>query len=456
MRAFANQGNRARRPRVVIVGGGFGGLYAAKGLKGAPVAITLLDRNNHHLFQPLLYQVATAGLSPEQIAAPIRSILSRQQNAEVVMAEVVGVDTQRQRVLTDRGEIPYDILVLATGSRHSYFGHEEWERFAPGLKEITDAMDVRQRILTAFEMAEVEESAEARERWLTFVLVGGGPTGVEMAGQIAEMARFTLVRDFRHIDSRSARIVLVEAGPRILPSFHPELSAAATRFLAHNGVEVRTGVKVTHIDQEGVVLETSLPATHGQGEERIYSHTVIWSAGNRASPAARWVGAPTDRMGRAKVAPDLSVPGHPEIFIIGDAAYFEQDGKPLPAVAPTAIQMGTYVAKVIRARVEGRPQPPTFRYFDKGDLATVGRHFAVFCRERGGGFPRVRLKGFIAWALWLSVHIYFLIGFANRLLVMLNWARAYFTYGRGARLIIRGVVCGQHRPSEEESAPVCR
>lgn len=426
---FTNDSNKKDRPRVVIVGGGFGGLYAAKALKKMPVTITLVDRGNHHLFQPLLYQVATAGLSPEQIAAPIRSVLSRQQNTEVMMAEVIGVDTQRRRVLTDRGEIPYDMLVLATGSRHSYFGHEEWERFAPGLKEIADAMEVRQRILTAFEMAEMEENAEARVSWLTFVLVGGGPTGVEMAGQIAEMTRFTLVRDFRHIDSRSARIVLVEAGPRILPGFPPELSAAAARFLEQNGVEVRTDVKVTHIDQEGVMLESG---------ERLAAHTVIWSAGNMASPAARWVGAPTDRVGRAKVAPDLSVPGHPEIFIIGDAAYFEQDGKPLPAVAPTAIQMGTYVAKVIRARVEGRPQPLAFRYFDKGDLATVGRHFAVFSRgAKGGGFPAVRLKGIVAWALWLGVHIYFLIGFANRLLVMLNWARAYFTYGRGARLIVR-------------------
>ncbi|HLI47707.1 MAG TPA: NAD(P)/FAD-dependent oxidoreductase [Chthonomonas sp.] len=440
--AFTNSGNKQNRPRVVIVGGGFGGLYAAKGLKRAPVNITLIDRGNHHLFQPLLYQVATAGLSPEQIAAPIRSVLSRQRNTEVMMAEVIGVDTRRRHVLTDRGEIPYDMLVLATGSRHSYFGHEEWERFAPGLKEIADAMEVRQRILTAFEMAEMEEDAAARDSWLTFVLVGGGPTGVEMAGQIAEMTRFTLVRDFRHIDPRSARIVLVEAGPRILPTFPPELSAAAARFLERNGVEVRTGVKVTHIDQEGVMLESG---------ERLLARTVIWSAGNVASPAACWVGAPTDRVGRAKVAPDLSVPGHPEIFIIGDAAYFEQDGKPLPAVAPTAIQMGTYVAHVIRARVEGRPQPPAFRYFDKGDLATVGRHFAVFYRgAKRGGFPAVRLKGFVAWALWLGVHIYFLIGFANRLLVMLNWARAYFTYGRGARLIVRRWAASASEPTPQK------
>lgn len=436
-------------PRVVIVGGGFGGLYTAKALKRAPASVILVDRTNHHLFQPLLYQVATAGLAPEQIAVPIRAVLRGQRNAEVALAEVTAVSPEKRLVYTDAGVFPYDILVLATGARHSYFGHPEWERIAPGLKEIGDALEVRQRIITAFEMAELEADPVARQAWLTFVLVGGGPTGVEMAGQIAEMARFTLVRDFRHIHPRSARIVLLEAGPHILPYFPPSLSAAAQHYLLHNGVQVRTKAKVMEVHPDGVVLE--------EGNERISARTVLWTAGNIASPAALWVGAETDRAGRALVAPDLTVPGHPEIFVIGDAAHLEQDGQLVPAVAPAAIQMGVYVARVITAHIMGRSAPPPFRYFDKGNLATVGRHFAVLAiekKQQGGLLGSLRLKGLLAWLLWLGIHIFYLIGFANRLLVIFQWAWAYVTYGRGARLLLRRrLVATQESPAEAATHP---
>ncbi len=439
----ANQG-RGALPRVVIVGGGFAGLYAAKALRNAPVQLTLLDRTNHHVFQPLLYQVATASLSPEQITAPIRSVLSRQGNTEVLMAEVTGVDTQRQLVLTRDQSIPYDYLILATGSRHSYFGHPEWERYAAGLKETSDARAVRRNILLAFEAAEMESDPELRKACLTFVLVGAGPTGVEMAGQIAEMAQVTLSRDFRHIDPKSARILLVEAGPRILPSYNEKLAERSRRYLEQRGVEVRTGKPVTVVDAEGVNI----------GDERIPTRTVFWAAGNVSSPAGKWIGAELDRAGRAKVTPNLTAGGHDNIFVIGDAAHFEQDGKPLPGVAQPAIQMGQYAASVIRARVQGWPDPLPFRYFNKGDMATVGRKFAIYdldeLKTRSGKrlFGPIRFGGFFAWLMWMAVHIFFLIGFANRLLVMINWMWAYLTFQRGARLITPDVGPDAVEPAE--------
>jgi NADH dehydrogenase len=407
------------RPHVVIVGGGFGGLSAAKGLADAPFELTLIDRNNHHLFQPLLYQVATAGLSPADIASPIRSILRGQQNAKVVLAEVSGVDLKHRQVLADGRRIPYDYLVIATGARHAYFGHDDWAAFAPGLKTIDDATALRRRILLAFERAEAECNAKERARLMTFVVIGGGPTGVEMAGAIAELAKRALASDFRSIDPRCARIILVEAAPRLLTAFDSSLSDAARRSLVSLGVEVRLDMAVSECSCEGVRA----------GDEFIPSRTVIWAAGVMASPAGRWLGAETDRVGRVKVRSDLSIAGHPEVFVIGDtAAVTAADGSFLPGVAPVAKQQGQYVARALAARHGGRTVE-AFRYQDFGSLATIGRKRAV------AQFGRLRLSGFVAWVLWSVAHIYYLIGFRNRFVVALNWAWSYITFQRGSRLI---------------------
>jgi NADH:ubiquinone reductase (H+-translocating) len=402
-------------PRVVIVGAGFGGLSAATGLKREQVEVTLIDRRNYHLFQPLLYQVATAGLSPAEIAQPIRSILRRQRNATVLLGRVTGVDTETRDVLIGERRVPYDYLIVATGARHNYFGHDEWEAVAPGLKNIEDATAIRRRILLAFEEAENAAHAEDMAPMLTFVVVGGGPTGVELAGQIAELAKKALVADFRKIQPHDARVLLIEAGPRLLPAFPEQLSAVAKRALERLGVEVRLGAAVTACDDQGVML----------GDERIQAGVVLWAAGVAASPAARWLAAASDRAGRVKVSPDLSLPGHPEIFVIGDTALAAD---PLPGVAAVAKQAGKYVARVIGARLRGRPTRP-FRYLNLGNLATIGRTAAI------ADFGWLRLTGWIAWLLWCVVHIFFLIGFRNRLVVALDWLWAYLTFRRGARLI---------------------
>jgi len=408
------------RPRIVIVGAGFGGLSAAHALAGADADVTVVDRRNHHLFQPLLYQVATAGLSPAQIASPIRAILRRAPNVRVVLGKVTGVDRQRRIVHLEDREIPYDQLVLATGSRHSYFGHDEWEKAAPGLKKIDDATSIRRRILTAFEHAEATDNAGMRQRLLTFVVIGAGPTGVEMAGAIAELAHVALRHDFRTIDPRDARIVLVEAGPRVLAAFPSVLSTAAQSALERLRVEVRLGTPVSSCDESGVTV----------GADHIPAATIVWAAGVAASPAARWLGVDSDRIGRVPVGPDLALPGHPEIFVIGDtAAVARGDGTPLPGLAPVAKQQGAYVARIIRARLAGRPSPPPFRYRDYGTMATVGRRSAV------ADFGWLRLDGTLAWLMWGLVHVSFLIGFRNRAVVMLDWIWSYVTFQSGARLI---------------------
>jgi NADH dehydrogenase len=404
---------------VVIVGGGFGGLSAVKALAGAPFEVTVIDRNNHHLFQPLLYQVATAGLSPADIASPIRGILQEQRNARTMLAEVSGVDLARKVVIADGRRLPYDYLIIASGAQHAYFGHDHWAAFAPGLKTIDDATYLRRRILLAFERAENEPDADERRRLMTFVVVGGGPTGVEMAGAIAELAKRALAADFHAIDPRCASIILVEAAPRVLTPFDGRLSRAARRSLEQLGVEVRLDARVTDCSCEGVSL----------GHEFIPARTIIWAAGVMASPAGRWLGAETDRAGRVKVGADLSVPGHPGVFVIGDtAAASGADGSPLPGTAPVAKQQGQYVAAVLIALREGRT-PPAFRYRDFGSLATIGRSRAVV------QFGKLRLSGFPAWVLWSVAHIYFLTGFRNRFVVALNWAWSYITFQRGSRLI---------------------
>jgi NADH dehydrogenase len=405
---------------VVIIGAGFGGLEAAKALARAPVDVTIVDRVNHHCFQPLLYQVATAALSPADVAWPIRHILRAQKNATVLMAEVIGVDTAAKLVrLRDAEPIPYDRLIVATGATHSYFGHEEWEPFAPGLKRIEDATRIRRRLLIAFEEAELTHDDAERQRLLTFVIVGGGATGVEMAGAIAEVARQTLAADFRRIDPRASRIILLEAGPRIMPTLPDDLSDYAARALMRMGVDVRAATPVTGCDARGVSLD------HG----RIDAGTVIWAAGVVASRAARWLDAAHDRAGRVPVSPDLSLPELPDVFVIGDtAAVHEANGEPVPGVAPAAKQMGRYVGKLIAARLDGKPLPP-FRYRDLGVLATIGRRSAVV------KLGRLHLKGFIGWLFWSVVHIYFLIGLKNRFVVAFIWAWDYLTFQRGARLI---------------------
>ena len=407
-------------PRVVIIGAGFAGLTVAKRLGKAPVQLTVIDRRNYHLFQPLLYQVATAGLSPADIATPIRSILRRQRNTTVLLGKVTAIDKDSRVVEMGGRRIPYDVLVVATGARHAYFGHDDWEGVAPGLKKIDDATDIRRRILTAFESAETTEDEAERRRLLTFVVIGAGPTGVELSGAIAELARKALAADFRNIDPRATRVMLVEAGPRVLVTFPESLSAAAERSLQKLGVEVRLGQPVTRCDDGGVTI----------AGERIEARTILWAAGVAASPAAKWLDAEADRAGRAKVEPDLTVSGHPEIFVLGDTATVAgADGRPLPGIAPVAKQQGRYAAEVIVSRLEGGPAPPVFRYRHLGNLATVGRKVAV------ADFGFARLHGRAAWLLWGLVHVYFLIGFRNRLAVLLDWLWAYVTFQRGSRLI---------------------
>lgn len=408
------------RPKVIIVGAGFGGLFAARALGRAAADVTVIDRHNYHLFQPLLYQVAVAALPPSDIAWPARSILRKQKNTTVLMDEVVGVDGARGRVVTRGGEAEFDYLVLATGSTHSYFGHDDWAGIAPGLKSIDDATLIRRKILTAFERAEMTADAAARKRLLQFVIVGAGPTGVELAGTIAELAHHTLARDFRSIDPRSAKITLVEAGPDVLPVFHASLRSYARRALEKLGVEVRLGNPVTACDEQGVLV----------GKERIEAATVIWAAGVAASPVGAWLGLSTGRDGKVAVAPDLSVPSNPNVFVIGDAArVVGADGKPVPGIAPAAKQQGRYVAAVIARRIADGPPPPPFRYRHAGHLATIGRQSAVI------EFPFFKLKGWLAWWIWGIAHIYFLVGVPSPLLVSIRWLWEYLTYGRGARLI---------------------
>ena len=407
------------RPRVVIIGAGFAGLSAAKALARAPFEVIVIDRHNYHLFQPLLYQVATAGLSPGDIASPIRGILRGQRNATVILAKVSGVDVGRREVIAEGRRIRFDYLIIATGAQHAYFGNGDWAFSAPGLKTIDDATYLRRRILLAFERAETEPGPAEQRRLLNFVVVGGGPTGVEMAGAIAELARRALALDFRMIDPRLARIILLQSGSRLLPAFDPSLSDAALHALGALGVEVRLDARVTACDCSGVSI----------GQERIESRTIMWAAGVMASPAGDWLGADMDHAGRVKVAADLSVPEHPHIFVIGDTARAcGRDGQPLPGVAPVAKQQGQYVAKLLAARAKGRTVAP-FRYRDFGAMATIGRKRAV------AQLGRLKLSGFVAWTLWSVAHIYFLIGFRNRLVVAMNWVWYYVTFQRGTRLI---------------------
>jgi NADH dehydrogenase len=411
------QGTRAS---AVVVGGGFAGLYAARALARHGVRVTLVDRVNYHLFQPLLYQVATASLSPGEIAEPLRAILRKYRNVEVLLAEVERIDLEARRVTLEDGEtLEYDYLVLATGARHSYFEHPEWEPVAPGLKSLADALEIRRRIFLAFELAEREEDAVRRQALLTFVVVGGGPTGVELAGAIAEIARHTLRQDFRRFDPRQSRIILLERGQRILEQYTPDLSSSAQRALEHIGVEVQTGKAVTDIQPDHVMI----------GDTRLDTHTALWAAGVAASPLGKWLGVEVDRSGRVPVQPDLTVPGHPEAFVAGDLAALRQNnGKPLPGIAPVAIQQGETAADNIWRSLNGQPRR-AFHYFDRGSMATIGRAAAV-ADIRG-----IHLTGFVAWLSWLFVHLLFLIGFENRLLVLIQWAASYLSYERGARLI---------------------
>jgi NADH dehydrogenase len=408
-----------RKPRVIIVGAGFGGLYAARALKRADVDLLVLDRTNYHLFQPLLYQVATATLAPTDITAPIRHLLRKQRNTTVLMATVVAVDLERRVVNTQDGaSYPYDYLILSAGARHAYFGHPEWEAIAPGLKSIDDAIELRNRLLSAFEKAETIEDAAERAEWLTFVVVGGGPTGVELAGMIPSIAKETLVKEYRRFDARDTRVILLEGGPRVLPTYVPELSEHARNDLTSLGVEVRTGALVTGVEWGAVHV----------GDEIIRSRTVMWAAGNAASPLGRVLGVPVDRAGRVPVEPDLSAPGHRELFVIGDLASISTRGKPVPGVAPAAMQMGAHAAKNIRRDLEQRARVP-FVYRNKGDLATIGRYRAI------ADFGRFKVTGILAWWFWLFLHILYLAGFRNRISVLIEWGYAYFTYARGARLI---------------------
>lgn len=410
------------RTHVVVIGGGFAGLWCTRALASAPVQITLVDRANHHLFQPLLYQVATAGLSAGDIAAPLRHILSRQRNVTVRMGEVTAVDTTAQRVsLADGAALAYDYLLVASGATHAYFGHDEWAPHAPGLKTLDDAMKLRRRILLAFERAENASTDAERKAWLTFAVVGAGPTGVELAGTLAEIARHTLKNEFRHIDPARAVVQLVEAGPRVLATFPPELSEKAAAQLQRLGVQLLTGSAVQHIDAEGYV----------RGGERINAKTVLWAAGVAASPLGAMLGAPLDRAGRVQVQPDLTVPGWPNVFVAGDlTALTQANGKPVPGVAPAAKQMGAHVATLIRARLAGRNDATPFVYRDWGNLATIGRMAAVV--DMPGG---LKFSGAIAWWFWLAAHVFFLIGFRNRLVVLMNWGWAYTTYARHARVV---------------------
>jgi len=409
------------KPRVVIVGAGFGGLEAAKKLAGQDVRVTVIDRTNYHLFQPLLYQVATAALSPADIAAPVRAILSKCKNMEVILAEVQSVDVEAKRIKTIDLEIPYDFLILATGARHSYFGHNEWEKLAPGLKSLEDAIELRRRLLMAFEYAEKITDEAARRAAMTFVIIGGGPTGVEMAGAIAEIARYTLAKDFCNIDPSQARVILIEGEPRLLASFPEDLSASAMKQLVDLGVEVRTSVRATNLTEAGLQV----------GDEFIPCRVKIWAAGNNASFVGKTLGVPIDRVGRVVVNDDLTIPRHPEVQVIGDMANFShQTGQPLPGVSPIAMQQGRHAARNILRMIKNR-EPRRFRYWNKGSMATIGRHRAV------ADLNFVHLSGLPAWLVWLFVHIIFLVGFRNRLVVLFQWAWAYFTFNAGARLITR-------------------
>jgi NADH dehydrogenase len=407
----------------VILGGGFGGLYAARELADAPLDLTLLDRRNHHLFQPLLYQVATAALNPADIAAPIRAVLRRQRNMRVLLAEALSVEPTARRVVLDQGALEYDFLIVATGATHSYFGHDEWEPHAPGLKSIEDALEIRRRVFLAYEAAEREDDPETRRALLTFVIIGAGPTGVEMAGALAEISRHSMERDFRSIDPRQARVVLIEAAARPLPPYPERLSVKTRQQLERLGVELLTNTRVTNVDALGVSLG---------GAARIAARTVIWAAGVQASPLARSLGVPLDPAGRVLVTPRLTIPGHDDVFVIGDLAALDQDGRRIPGVSPAAIQMGRHAARNIARTARGEPLLP-FRYVDKGSFATIGRGAAV-----GDVYGKLQLSGFPAWLAWLLIHIFFLIGFRNRLLVLLQWAYSYLTYRRGARLITGG------------------
>ncbi len=421
--------------KVVVIGGGFAGLWAVRQLKRAPVEITLIDRRNHHLFQPLLYQVATAGLAAPSIAAPLRHIVRGQRNVTVQMGEVVGIDTATRQVSLPDRQIPYDYLLVASGATHAYFGNDHWEQFAPGLKTLDDAFLIRRRVLSAFERAEGATSAAERDACLTFAVIGAGPTGAELAGTLAEIARHTLARDFRHIDTRKARILLIEAGPRVLPSFTEALAVKARRQLEHLGVEVHAGKPVTEIGADFLVF----------GDQRLAARTILWAAGVAASPLGKQLGTELDRAGRVRVQPDLSLAAHPEVFVAGDLASIEQNGKPVPGVAPAAKQMGARVAKNILARIGGSKTTP-FHYMDFGALATIGRHSAI------AQLPNLRFSGILAWWFWLALHIYFLIGFRSRLIVLINWAWAYFTYARGARIILGNEVGKDHGREEKSSS----
>jgi len=441
-----NGKNGKNRHRVVIVGAGFGGLSAAQSLAGAPVSITVIDQKNYHTFQPLLYQVATAGLSPGEIASPIRSILRHHKNIEVLMAEVTGFDLERRIVRTtaqkEDQEIPYDTLIVAAGASHAYFGHDEWEPYAPGLKTIEDALEIRRRVLLAFELAERQASAGETHEPLNFVVVGAGPTGVELAGTLAEICHHALAQDFRSIDPRRARIHLIEGGPHVLPAYPEDLSRRALEQLRRLGVEVITSAMVTKIEP-GVIY---------MGDTPMSAAVILWAAGVAASPLGKKLGVPVDRAGRVLVGPDLSIPKHPEVFVIGDlAALKDSSGKLLPGVAPVAILEARFVAKLIRREIHGKPAPrPPFHYYDKGSLATIGRAAAV------AQFGKIHISGFMAWLAWLFVHILFLIGFRNRVLVFIQWAWSYFTYERGARLITGSTNLpgwtGEHSGSSEAEA----
>ena len=418
------------KPRVVIIGAGFGGLEAAKKLAGETVRVTVVDRTNYHLFQPLLYQVATAALSPADIAAPVRAILSKSKNMEVILAEVESIDVNAKKVRMVDEELDYDYLIVATGARHSYFGHPEWEKLAPGLKSLEDAVEIRRRILLAFEYAERISDEAARKAAMTFVVVGGGPTGVEMAGAIAEIARYTLAKDFRHIDPSQARVILVEADPWVLAAFPNDLQISARKQLVDLGVEVRTGIHATNLSEEGLQV----------GDEFIPCRVRIWAAGNNASFVGHSLGAPIDRVGRVIVNKDLTIPDHPEVQVIGDLANFShQTGQPLPGVSPVAMQQGRHAAHNILAMIDGR-KPQRFWYFDKGSMATIGRNKAV------ADLKLIHLSGIPAWLAWLFVHIIFLVGFRNRLAVLFQWAWAYFSFNKGARLITRNFQSEQRPP----------
>jgi len=429
-------------PHVVILGAGFGGLTAAQSLRRAPVRVTVIDRRNHHLFQPLLYQVAMAGLSPADIASPVRTILRRQRNATVLLADVKSIDLKSKRLEVDHGHVDYDFLVYAPGATNSYFGHSEWERYAPGLKSIEDAVEIRRRVLLAFERAERGVDDDERKRLQTFVVIGGGPTGVELAGAIAELSRTVLAREFRRIDPSLTRVILIEAGPRILPSFDEDLSRRAVDQLSDLGVDVRVGAKVTTIDADGVVVQVT-SADGAAEDERIEGRTVVWGAGVAPTPLGKTLGVPLDRAGRVVVEPDCTIPGFKDAFAIGDAAAFlhTADGKPLPGVSPVAMQQARTVARSILHALENKPSE-RFEYFDKGSMATIGRSRAI--AQTGA----LRLTGFLAWLAWLVVHLIYLIGFRNRFAVLANWAYAYFAYRRGARLIT-----DHWQPPEERDEP---